>query len=81
MQRVGAQFDLGVFRDGRIEFVEDFPAFDRNGDGKVNDDDLLFAVTLRSGKPNQDLVIPDANNVHLAGLRPGRLARRLRASR
>ena len=28
------QFNLGVFRDGRIEFVEDFPAFDRNGDGK-----------------------------------------------
>jgi Carboxypeptidase regulatory-like domain len=67
VQRVGAQFDLGVFRDGRIEFVEDFPAFDRNGDGNVNDDDLLFAVTLRSGKPNQSLVIRDANNVHLAG--------------
>ena len=33
----------------------------------MNDDDLLFAVTLRSGKPDQDLVIPDANNVHLAG--------------
>jgi hypothetical protein len=67
VQRVGGEFDLGVFRDGRIEFVEDAPDFDRNGDGKVNDDDLLFAVTLRSGKPNQDLVIGDANNVHLAG--------------
>jgi hypothetical protein len=67
LQRVGAQFNLGVFRDGRIEFVEDFPDFDRNGDGRVNDDDTLFAVTLRSGKPNQDLVIPDANNVHIAG--------------
>ena len=67
LQRVDAQFDLGVFRDGRIELVEDFPAFDRNGDGRVNDDDLLFAVTLRSGKPDQDLVIPDADNVHLAG--------------
>ena len=30
-----------------------FPAFDRNGDGRVNDDDLLFAVTLRSGKPTR----------------------------
>ena len=67
VQRVGAQFNLGVFRDGRIEFVEHFPAFDHNGDGKVNDDDLLFAVTLRSGKPNQALVIPDVNNVHVAG--------------
>jgi hypothetical protein len=67
VQRVDAHFDLGVFRDGRIEFVEDFPAFDRNGDGHVTDDDLLFAVTLRSGRPDRDLVIPDADNVHLAG--------------
>jgi hypothetical protein len=66
VQRVDAAFDLGVFRDGRIEFVEDFPAFDRNGDGVVNDDDLLFAVTLRSGKPDQDLEIPDADNLHMA---------------
>ncbi|MGE5814835.1 MAG: TonB-dependent receptor, partial [Acidobacteriota bacterium] len=66
VQQVNAAFDLGVFRDGRIEFVEDFPDFDRNGDGRVNDDDLLFAVTLRSGKPESDLLIPDANNTHVA---------------
>jgi outer membrane receptor protein involved in Fe transport len=66
VQRVGAAFDLGVFRDGRIEFVEDFPAFDRNGDGGVNDDDLLFAVTLRSGRPDRDVLIPDADNTHAA---------------
>jgi len=67
VQRVDAHFDLGVFRAGRIEFVEDFPAFDRNGDGRVTDDDLLFAVTLRSGRPDRDLVIPDADNIHVAG--------------
>ena len=67
LQRVDADFDLGVFRDGRIELVEDFPDFDRNGDGRVDDNDLLFAVTLRSGKPDQDLVIPNADNVYLAG--------------
>jgi hypothetical protein len=67
IQRVDAAFDLGVFRDGRVELLEDFPAFDRNGDGRVDDNDLLFAVTLRSGLPNQDLEIPDADNVHLAG--------------
>lgn len=66
LQRVDARFDLGVFRDGRIELIEDFPAFDRNGDGQVTDDDLLFAVTLRSGRPDRDLVIPDADNVHVA---------------
>ena len=67
VQRVDAAFDLGVFRDGRIELVEDFPSFDRNGDGQVSDEDLLFAVTLRSGFPDRDLVLPDADNVHVAG--------------
>ena len=66
LQRVDAAFDLGVFREGRIEFVEDFAPFDRNGDGAVDDDDLLFAVTLRSGRPDRDLEMPDADNVHLA---------------
>jgi hypothetical protein len=64
LQRVDGDFDLDVFREGRIEYVEDFPAFDRNGDGAVNDDDLLFAVTLRSGKPDQTLIIHDADNWH-----------------
>ena len=65
-QRIDAGFDLGVFQDGRIELVQDFPDFDHNGDGKVDDNDLLFAVTLRSGKPDQALIIPDADNNHVA---------------
>ncbi|HTV00356.1 MAG TPA: TonB-dependent receptor [Luteitalea sp.] len=65
-QRVDAAFDLGVFLDGRVEFVEDFATFDHNGDGRVDDGDLLFAVTLRSGKPDQALVLPDADNDHVA---------------
>lgn len=65
-QRVLSDFDLGVFRDGRVELIEDFPDFDRNGDGRVDDNDLLFAVTLRSAFPARDLVIPDANNNYLA---------------
>jgi outer membrane receptor protein involved in Fe transport len=67
LQRVDSRLDLGVFRDGRLELAEDFPAFDRNRDGAVNDDDLLIEVTLRSGKPDQDLALPDVDNVHLAG--------------
>src|SRR5690606_13388918 len=67
VQRVDAGFGLGVFREGRIEFVQDFPQFDHNGDGVVDDNDLLFAVTLRSGKPDRDLDISDADNVHVAG--------------
>ena len=66
VQLVDAAFGLGVFREGRVELVQDFPDFDHNGDGVVNDNDLLFAVTLRSGKPDQDLNIPDADNTHAA---------------
>ncbi|AMY08889.1 Outer membrane cobalamin receptor protein [Luteitalea pratensis] len=65
-QRVNAAFDLGVFQDGRLEFIEDFPSYDSNGDGRVDDGDLLFAVTLRSGKPDQALVIPDADNDYVS---------------
>jgi hypothetical protein len=65
-QRVDAGFDLGVFQQGRIDFVEDFPTFDHNGDGRIDDNDLLFAVTLRSGKPDQSLTIPDADNNYIA---------------
>ena len=67
IQRVDADFDLRVFQSGRIEMIEDFPDFDRNGDGRVDDNDLLFAVTLRSGKPTESLLIPDADNIYLAG--------------
>ncbi len=66
VQRIDAAFLLKVFQQGRLELVEDFPDFDHNGDGKVNDDDLLFAVTLRSGVPTRPLDIPNADNTYLA---------------
>jgi hypothetical protein len=66
LQRVDADFNLDVFRQGRIEFVEDFPNFDHNGDGRIDDNDLLFAVTLRSGVPDRSLLIPNADNYHFA---------------
>ncbi len=66
VQHVAADFYLGVFQQGRIEAVENFPDFDRNGDGVVNYDDLLFAVTLRSAYPTQPLVLPNDNNNYLA---------------
>ena len=67
VQRVDADFDLRVFQSGRIEMIEDFPDFDRNHDGRVDDNDLLFAVTLRSGKPTEPLLIPNADSTYLAG--------------
>jgi carboxypeptidase family protein len=65
-QRVDSLFDLGVFQQGRIEFVQDFAQADFNGDGRVDDNDLLFAVTLRSSKPDQGLLLSDADNNHFA---------------
>jgi Carboxypeptidase regulatory-like domain/TonB dependent receptor len=65
-QRVDSGFVLDVFQQGRIELVEDFADFDHNGDGRVDDNDLLFAVTLRSAFPDRSLVIPDADNTHFA---------------
>ncbi len=65
-QHVRSGFNLGVFQQGRIELIEDFPDFDRNGDARVDDNDLLFAVTLRSAVPDRPLLIPDANNNYIA---------------
>lgn len=65
-QRVDASFNLRVFQQGRIELVQDFAEFDHNGDGSVDDNDLLFAVTLRSAFPDRPLVIDDADNNHFA---------------
>ena len=66
VQHVAASFNLGVFQQGRIEAVENFPDFDRNGDGQVTWDDLLFAVTLQSHYPDRPLLLPGCNNNYLA---------------
>jgi len=66
VQRVLSDFDLDVFRAGRVEFIEDFPDFDRDGNGRVDDNDLLFAVTLRSAFPGRSLRIPAADNTYFA---------------
>ncbi len=65
-QHVAADFDLDVFREGRVELIEDFASFDRNGDLAVDDNDLLFAVTLRSAFPDRSLVIHGADNNYFA---------------
>ncbi|HUF03094.1 MAG TPA: TonB-dependent receptor [Aridibacter sp.] len=65
-QRIDSSLFLGVFREGRIEFVQDFADFDRNNDGQINDSDLLFAVTLRSQIPDQPLDLPDVDNNYFA---------------
>ena len=66
IQRVLSDLALDVFQQGRIELIEDFPDFDRDGNGRVDDNDLLFAVTLRSGFPERSLLLPDANNTYFA---------------
>jgi hypothetical protein len=66
LQAIDADFNLGVFQQGNIQTVEDFPDFDRNGDGKVDDNDILFAVALRSSTPARPLFLPDNDNYHIA---------------
>jgi outer membrane receptor protein involved in Fe transport len=66
IRAIGSASHLRVFQQGRIELVQDFPDFDHNGDGRVDDNDLLFAVTLRSATPDRPLIIPDADNTHIA---------------
>lgn len=61
-QKIDSSINLGVFRQGRVEFVQDFATNDFTGDGQINDNDLLFAVTLRSGLPNQDLNLDNVDN-------------------
>lgn len=65
-QLIDTAFDLGVFQAGRLEMVEDFASFDHNGDGRVDDGDLLFAVTLRSGFPDRNLLLDDCDNTFFA---------------
>jgi outer membrane receptor protein involved in Fe transport len=65
-QKIDSSISLGVFRQGRIEFVQDFADFDRNNDGQINDSDLLFAVTLRSGLPDRDLNLGNVDNNYFA---------------
>ena len=65
-QRVDSSLSLGVFRQGRIEFVQDFADFDHNNDGHIDDNDLLFAVTLRSAFPDRDLNLPNVDNNYFA---------------
>ncbi len=62
LQHVDAAFDLGVFQSGRVELVQDFPQFDHSGDGRIDEEDLLFAVTLRSAFPDRNLVLDDIVN-------------------
>jgi hypothetical protein len=65
-QKVDSSLFLGVFQQGRIEFVQDFADFDRNSDGRVDDGDLLFAVTLRSQFPERPLNLENVDNNHFA---------------
>ncbi len=67
IQRVESDLDLKVFQQGRVELIEDFPDFDRNLDGRVDDNDLLFAVTLRSGFPDRSLILSDTDSTYFAG--------------
>jgi len=67
VQRVDDAFFLGVFQAGRVILIQDFADFDHNNDGIINDQDLLFAATIRSAVPTRPLIIPNADNNFIAG--------------
>jgi carboxypeptidase family protein/TonB-dependent receptor-like protein len=60
----GAVFDL--FGSGTIETTEDFAARDRNGDGQVNDNDIVIADTIRSAAPVRPPTVDDLDNYYFA---------------
>ncbi len=66
IHRIDADYKLGVFRHGRIELVEDFPSADRDNNGKIDDNDLLFGATLRKTTTDPWLLQPDTDNTHIA---------------
>ena len=51
---------------GASSWCRTSPQFDLNRDGRVDDNDLLFAVTLRSGKPDQNLLLDDCSSNYFA---------------
>jgi hypothetical protein len=59
LQYVASSSYFDVFQQQRIEAVENFPRFDRNGDGQVTWDDLLFAVTQQSACPSKRRLCPE----------------------
>lgn len=64
MQRLRAEYALGFARSGSLELAEDFASADRNGDGRVDDNDLLFSVALRNVSPQERNA--DLRNTQLA---------------
>jgi hypothetical protein len=60
----GAVFDL--FGSGTIETTEDFATRDRNGDGQVNDNDIVIADTIRSSAPVRPPTVQDLDNNYFA---------------
>jgi outer membrane receptor protein involved in Fe transport len=62
-QRISAEYAPG-FGSGSIEFAENFASADRNGDGRVDDGDLLAGVTLLNVSPQQNNAY--LRNTHVA---------------
>ena len=65
-QRVKGDFDLGVFRDGRVELVQDFPEFDPNGDGTRGRQRPAVRGHAAQRPPGPGITLPNCDNNHTA---------------